>query len=231
MDEARQLFERVDKPITTWMARYGLLFLRLSLGVVFFWFGFLKFFPDLSPAQDLAARTIEQWAMFTPGYVDRLDPQSDNPILVQDMRVTPSVFRMFDIDVVLGRPLLENDVDPASPPVALISYDLWQSRFGGDTNVIGRTMRVAGTLTTIVGVAPRGFYAQVQIWRPYRPGADLAGFRGSGAAVYGRLRDGLAPAVGLAAERLCVGAQRLLVRLVAEDLGRVPDLTDVDPPE
>ena len=60
MDEARQLFERVDKPITTWMARYGLLFLRLSLGVVFFWFGFLKFFPDLSPAQDLAARTIEQ---------------------------------------------------------------------------------------------------------------------------------------------------------------------------
>ena len=60
MDEARQLFERVDKPITTWMARYGLLFLRLSLGVVFFWFGFLKFFPGLSPAQDLAARTIEQ---------------------------------------------------------------------------------------------------------------------------------------------------------------------------
>ena len=40
------------------MARYGLTLLRLSLGVVFFWFGALKFFPGLSPAQELAARTI-----------------------------------------------------------------------------------------------------------------------------------------------------------------------------
>lgn len=52
-------FDRVDKAITTWMARYGLLLLRLSLGLVFLWFGFLKFFPGLSPAQDLATRTIE----------------------------------------------------------------------------------------------------------------------------------------------------------------------------
>jgi uncharacterized membrane protein YphA (DoxX/SURF4 family) len=41
------------------MARYGITALRVSLGVVFFWFGFLKFFPGLSPAQDLATRTIE----------------------------------------------------------------------------------------------------------------------------------------------------------------------------
>lgn len=40
------------------MARYGVMLLRISLGIVFFWFGFLKFFPGLSPAQDLAARTI-----------------------------------------------------------------------------------------------------------------------------------------------------------------------------
>ena len=52
-------FDRIDKAITTWMARYGLLLLRLSLGLVFLWFGFLKFFPGLSPAQDLATRTIE----------------------------------------------------------------------------------------------------------------------------------------------------------------------------
>lgn len=42
------------------MARYGVTLLRVSLGVVFFWFGVLKFFPGLSPAQDLAARTIER---------------------------------------------------------------------------------------------------------------------------------------------------------------------------
>jgi uncharacterized membrane protein YphA (DoxX/SURF4 family) len=40
------------------MARYGVLFLRLSLGIVFFWFGALKFFPGLSPAEELAGRTI-----------------------------------------------------------------------------------------------------------------------------------------------------------------------------
>lgn len=59
MNELRTRFDSVDKQITTWMARYGLLLLRLSLGVVFFWFGFLKFFPGLSPAADLATRTIE----------------------------------------------------------------------------------------------------------------------------------------------------------------------------
>ena len=40
------------------MARYGPILLRLSLGIVFLWFGALKFFPEMSPAQDLAARTI-----------------------------------------------------------------------------------------------------------------------------------------------------------------------------
>ncbi len=59
MQNAQHWFDRVDKRITTWMARYGLLLLRISLGIVFFWFGFLKFFPGLSPAQDLATRTIE----------------------------------------------------------------------------------------------------------------------------------------------------------------------------
>ena len=52
--------ERVDVRLTNWMARYGLTFLRVSLGVVFLWFGALKFFPGLSPADNLAARTIEQ---------------------------------------------------------------------------------------------------------------------------------------------------------------------------
>jgi uncharacterized membrane protein YphA (DoxX/SURF4 family) len=52
-------FNRLDQRITHWMARYGVLLLRISLGIVFFWFGFLKFFPGLSPAQDLATRTIE----------------------------------------------------------------------------------------------------------------------------------------------------------------------------
>jgi uncharacterized membrane protein YphA (DoxX/SURF4 family) len=52
-------FDRIDLALTSWMARNGISFLRVSLGLVFLWFGALKFFPGLSPAQDLAARTIE----------------------------------------------------------------------------------------------------------------------------------------------------------------------------
>jgi len=51
--------ERIDRRITRWLADNSLTILRVSLGIVFFWFGFLKFFPGLSPAQDLAGRTIE----------------------------------------------------------------------------------------------------------------------------------------------------------------------------
>lgn len=59
MDRIRVLFDRLDIRITNWMARFGILFLRISLGLVFLWFGVLKFFPGLSPAQDLAERTIQ----------------------------------------------------------------------------------------------------------------------------------------------------------------------------
>ena len=50
--------DAVDQRITSWMARHGLSLLRISLGVVFFWFGVLKFFQGMSLASDLAARTI-----------------------------------------------------------------------------------------------------------------------------------------------------------------------------
>ena len=54
----QSVYSQLDKHITDWMARHGITLLRVSLGVVFLWFGVLKFFPGLSPAQSLAARTI-----------------------------------------------------------------------------------------------------------------------------------------------------------------------------
>lgn len=52
--------DAADVRITGWMARHGVRLTRIALGVVFTWFGALKFFPDLSPAADLASRTIER---------------------------------------------------------------------------------------------------------------------------------------------------------------------------
>jgi uncharacterized membrane protein YkgB len=68
-------FDRIDERITRWLARYGIVLLRIGLGVVFFWFGALKFFAGLSPAQDLAAKTI---SMLT---FDLMPPNMSIPIL------------------------------------------------------------------------------------------------------------------------------------------------------
>jgi len=58
-------FDKVDTRITTWMARYGIVLLRVALGIVFIWFGALKLFPGWSPAEGLVRATVP----FLPGEV------------------------------------------------------------------------------------------------------------------------------------------------------------------
>jgi len=58
MNTPFESLHRTDIALTRWMARYGIFLLRISVGIVFFWFGILKYFPGLSPADDLATRTI-----------------------------------------------------------------------------------------------------------------------------------------------------------------------------
>jgi uncharacterized membrane protein YkgB len=60
-------FDSIDRWITDWMARWGLLLLRVSVGVIFLWFGVLKFFPGFSPAETLATSTIQ---VMTGGFVE-----------------------------------------------------------------------------------------------------------------------------------------------------------------
>jgi len=52
-------FDRIDLKVIGWMSRNGLFLLRISISVIFIWFGALKFFPGASPAESLAYRTIE----------------------------------------------------------------------------------------------------------------------------------------------------------------------------
>lgn len=73
MQNLLAVYERVDVEITKWMARYGVVLLRIALGIIFFWFGFLKFFPGMSPAEDLAVRTISKLSFdLIPGNVSIL---------------------------------------------------------------------------------------------------------------------------------------------------------------
>lgn len=60
MINANSRFGKIDFQITTWMARHGVLFLRLSVGFLFLWYGILKFFPNVSSAENIASSTIEE---------------------------------------------------------------------------------------------------------------------------------------------------------------------------
>jgi uncharacterized membrane protein YkgB len=55
---ANKYFDQLDQQISTWMNHTGVIVLRIGLGIVFFWFGLLKFFPNLSPAEGLVRNTV-----------------------------------------------------------------------------------------------------------------------------------------------------------------------------
>src|SRR5690349_15133424 len=57
----------------------------------------------------------------------------------------------------MGRRLDQTDENDAAQPVVMLSYGLWQRRFGGDPNVVGRPLVLNGSTYTIVGVLPRNF--------------------------------------------------------------------------
>lgn len=71
----RTRFDAIDTRITQWMLRHGIRLLRISLGVIFFWFGVIKFFPGLSPADELATRTIAALTF------DLIPPNTSRPML------------------------------------------------------------------------------------------------------------------------------------------------------
>lgn len=75
MSNWKRSFDHVDRQITRWMAAHGVTLLRISVGIVFLWFGAIKFVPGLSPADELATRTI---STLTFGVVQ---PEISRPVL------------------------------------------------------------------------------------------------------------------------------------------------------
>jgi predicted permease len=82
----------------------------------------------------------------------------DSAELVFGLIVTGNFFDVLGVRAARGRLLSpSDDVTPGAHPVAVISYDFWQTRFAGRPDVIGREIRLNGHVFTIVGVAPAGF--------------------------------------------------------------------------
>jgi putative ABC transport system permease protein len=81
--------------------------------------------------------------------------------------VTSNFFKLLGAKPILGRDFTESDNQTNAEPVTIISHALWQSDFGGDAQIIGRTFRVSRRATTIVGVMPPGFeFPRDQLWIP-----------------------------------------------------------------
>jgi predicted permease len=77
------------------------------------------------------------------------------PVYVQTGIVTGNYFDVMGLAPILGRLTGRNDDGAGAPSVSVLTYEFWMSRFGGDTNVVGRTIRLNGVVSTIVGVVQR----------------------------------------------------------------------------
>jgi putative ABC transport system permease protein len=108
--------------------------------------------------------------------------------------ITATGLRAARVAPLLGRLLLPEDERADAAPVAVIGYDVWQDRFDGEANVLGRTVGLGGTTVTIVGVMPAGFEFPVaqSLWIPLRLDA-IAYPRGDGPSLtaFGRLAEGV----------------------------------------
>ena len=93
----------------------------------------------------------------------------DQPVQVSGARVTANLFGILGARPLLGRTFVESDGE-AGANVAIISYALWQSRFAGDPNVVGKPLRIDGLDRTIIAVMPPEFTfldRDAMVWHPF----------------------------------------------------------------
>ena len=90
--------------------------------------------------------------------VVRQDGSGDAPRSVMGEFVSGNYFRAFGLNAATGRVLEDRDDVAGAPFTAVMSYEMWKTRFNGDASVIGATFRVNTKPVTIVGIAPKGFY-------------------------------------------------------------------------
>jgi putative ABC transport system permease protein len=85
--------------------------------------------------------------------------------------VTRALLDVLRVPPLLGRTFEEEEMRAEAAPVAMLGAGLWQRRFGGDPSIVGRTILLDRTPTTVVGVVPAGlaFPAGVEVWTPLSP--------------------------------------------------------------
>ncbi|MGH9754951.1 MAG: ABC transporter permease [Blastocatellia bacterium] len=120
------------------------------------------------------------------------------PIRVNSNGVTRSLIDTLGVPPMLGRNFAPEEEKPNGPRAAIISHGLWERAFGGRADIVGQTVRINTTPSTIVGVMPRGFVfppgsnEPTDVWIPFQFDPANPGGRGSHFLnVIGRLKPGV----------------------------------------
>jgi predicted permease len=94
----------------------------------------------------------------------------DRPELIHGIHVSEGYFRVFGAPVMLGRTFTQQEDSPNGGHVVVLSYGLWQRRFGGNPKVVGQALSLGGEPYTIVGVLGRDFTTdpEADIWIPFQ---------------------------------------------------------------
>ena len=110
------------------------------------------------------------------------------------VRVTANFFDTLGVAPMLGRAFLPEEEQQGRNSVAVLSYGLWQRRFGGDASVVGKTITLSGQPFTVVGVAPQSFQypRTAQLWTALAlESKDMSVRRFHFLSGIGRLKDGV----------------------------------------
>ena len=161
------------------------------------WLEYRDLHGRLSLVPDLIAFRMAPFYIGQPGRIERTYGQF----------VSGNFFSALGLHPVLGRFFRPDEADqPGREPVAVISYSLWQLRYGSAADVVERTIRVNGQELTIIGVAPRRFQGTVlalsfDLWIPATMGpvllegsTDVENRASRGYAAMGRLAPGVSEA-------------------------------------
>jgi putative ABC transport system permease protein len=131
------------------------------------------------------------------------------PERVETALVSPSAFELLGAKAALGRTFFSAEDQPGRNRVAVLSYGLWQRRFGADSGILGKTVIVDGNSFTVVGVTPRDFRlldTPSELWMPYTLDAKELSQRGFHTLrVIGHLKSGVSPEQASAEMRSIAG--------------------------
>ncbi len=129
--------------------------------------------------------------------VNDCDLTDDRPVRSTCASVASTFLPTFGVQPILGRNFTPEEDRPDSPKVALLSYGLWESRFGGDRGIVDRTISLDGRPTRVVGVLPPDFefptLARTGLLVPEALDESIVqrNLMGPTVRVYGRLKPGV----------------------------------------